>query len=516
MKKQNVSLTAILMCIGVFALLCLKSLLYQYTHVHQIGFADDAFYYFVVARHIVHDGISSFDGTTLTNGYHPLWMALLVVQFKALGQSLLTTRCIEYLLGEAALVLALLYVGLPSRLLNLFFTLGFFAVLSKTSFNGMETTLFAFCFALFTYVSERRSKETAGGGIVDGLLAAAVIAARIDAVVFVLPQILLATRSRYRKAVSIAVIMLCGVFYAVANKYYFGTAMPISGEIKSLGGLQANWALFHRLEQPSETTLWLSVIGILLIFGCIFVRKSRPYVSRHVVAAFLLGYLIFAIRLAFMSSWIIWPWYNYPLIIGYVACVPGILIMVRDGLEGWQVPQRLVHAAATAVILAVIGLGLFKSMNGSQHGERGALPMAGPDLPPALATTLDGAAVAMGDRAGNFAFHYPGSVSQLEGLMNDDQYLRRLKEKKDVKSLLCERKVRFVVAYEPDLTDYKVHLVYTIRPELSQYAAPEIPVLRTDQVVRISDYSSERPEDGLPYIYVWKLRCGVTSGSDSE
>ena len=82
--------------------------------IHQINFADDAFYYFVVAQHIVRDGKSTFDGFTLTNGYHPLWMALLILQYKLLGQSLLLTRCIEFLLGEAALILTLLFVRLPN------------------------------------------------------------------------------------------------------------------------------------------------------------------------------------------------------------------------------------------------------------------------------------------------------------------------------------------------------------------------------------------------------------------
>jgi len=39
---------------------------------------DDAFYYFQIARNIVSLHRSTFDGTHLTNGYHPLWMLTLV------------------------------------------------------------------------------------------------------------------------------------------------------------------------------------------------------------------------------------------------------------------------------------------------------------------------------------------------------------------------------------------------------------------------------------------------------
>jgi hypothetical protein len=38
---------------------------------------DDAFYYLQIARHISTTGESTFDGLSATNGYHPLWMAML-------------------------------------------------------------------------------------------------------------------------------------------------------------------------------------------------------------------------------------------------------------------------------------------------------------------------------------------------------------------------------------------------------------------------------------------------------
>jgi hypothetical protein len=43
---------------------------------------------------------------------------------------------------------------------------------------------------------------------------------------------------------------------------------------------------------------------------------------------------------------------------------------------------------------------------------------------------LWGARLAMGDRAGNFAFVYSGGINQLEGLMNDRAYLEGLQQKR--------------------------------------------------------------------------------------
>jgi hypothetical protein len=115
----------LLSCGMLFSLLCLRSLLVQYQQSHRVAFVDDAYYYFVVARHLVQSGQSTFDGFTLTNGYHPLWMALIALQYRFLGDSQLLTRTIEFLLGLGALLTTLPVVRLPSIWLNLLFTAGF-------------------------------------------------------------------------------------------------------------------------------------------------------------------------------------------------------------------------------------------------------------------------------------------------------------------------------------------------------------------------------------------------------
>ena len=43
--------------------------------------SDDAFYYFKIASHIVAGEGSTFDGIARTNGYHPLWMIVLLGVF---------------------------------------------------------------------------------------------------------------------------------------------------------------------------------------------------------------------------------------------------------------------------------------------------------------------------------------------------------------------------------------------------------------------------------------------------
>ena len=42
---------------------------------------DDAYYYFAIARHLAEGHGSSFDGINLTNGYHPLWLAVCTLPY---------------------------------------------------------------------------------------------------------------------------------------------------------------------------------------------------------------------------------------------------------------------------------------------------------------------------------------------------------------------------------------------------------------------------------------------------
>src|SRR5260370_37962417 len=57
--------------------------------------ADDAFYYFEIARRLASTGRSTFDGQVLTNGYHPLWQLILTLQYLLIGESTLTTVVVE-------------------------------------------------------------------------------------------------------------------------------------------------------------------------------------------------------------------------------------------------------------------------------------------------------------------------------------------------------------------------------------------------------------------------------------
>ncbi len=495
-------------CTCLFGVLCARSLLLQHLSVHRTAFQDDAYYYFLIARHLVSSGKSTFDGITLTNGYHPLWLGILTLQYRLFGPSMLLTRCIEFSLGFAALWSLLRVAKLPSMLLNLLYTTGLFAVISMFAFNGMETTALACCYGLFTFASTRHSSSVIADGILDGCLAAATIAARIDAGVFIVPQLLFASTSRLRRGIALGVIALSGGAYMLVNSHLFSSALPISGDVKALGGLQINRALLHQLLHSTEAPIFVFRALLLLTLVSPFLLRfvHRPLL-RAILLAFSIGMTLFFVRLEFFSSWAVWPWYNFPILLVYVACAPAVLLFCDRHLFHLVSPRQR-NLAFVAVVLVAVAV--FMREVAQERANR----RFGPERINQLAIhesadLLNASVVAMGDHAGNFAFQYPGHVVQLEGLVGDRQYLNLLKRKADVRPFLCENGAHFLVSYEPDLGAYTTHLVDTIHPNLSQYQAPQIPVAAQDQVARFGDLSHFK--SSRSYLYMWRLHCPPAS-----
>jgi hypothetical protein len=495
-------------CILIFLALCARQLLLQYLQQGEPFFVDDAYYYLLVARNWLTKGPSTFDGVRLTNGYHPLWMGIVVLQYKLFSQSLLMTRCLEYLFGVTALAASLLVFRLQGLLTNLLFTIGFFVLLARIALNGMETSVFACCFCLLAYSLTRSSDRSVRQGVLDGIFAALTIAARLDAAVFVIPYVLFATNSRARKTTALALVSALGLIYMSINHHYFGLSMPVSGEVKSLGGMQLNRPLLNLLESPRQIqTELLYLIAVTIPLGIALWPRTASVMQRALIGAYIVGTICFAMRLVFFSSWIVWPWYGYPLLIGYMACAP-VLLKALARRFGGLLSSPLATATVTLLFVCAFGLSLWRSARHRHSGKQDYFVLNAEALA-AYSGRLHNSLVAMGDRAGNFAFAYRGGVEQIEGLVNDRAFLTLLRKRADIKPVLCQRGVQFVVAYEPNLGNYQAFHVDVIRPMLSQYTVPPIEVRRRDEVGNFSDLSrfDDKGGTGNNHLYFWKLNC---------
>jgi hypothetical protein len=207
---------------------------------------DDGFFYLVMARNQALGHFSTFDGTELTNGYHPLWLVLitplfllpigkdlacrLVVILSVLlfaGAGTLIARSVRTTEGgdrRAAIGVSLLYL-----------------LVAISGWYGLESPLAAFFIAVLVVVSRDAAPSLDGSGpggplLTTGVVGAAAILARLDSGLFVTPILLslaVSTRSVRRAALLLGPAALTVGGFLVASRVVFGHAMPISGALKS-------------------------------------------------------------------------------------------------------------------------------------------------------------------------------------------------------------------------------------------------------------------------------------------
>lgn len=483
---------------------------------------DDAYYYLIVARNFAASGASTFDQQSLTNGYHPLWLALLVLQEMTVGASLLAILILQAVLLAAALFLLLRLAPRGHGAVLAAFTGTFAVLIGSIGLNGMEVALWTFCLAVLLTVMTWSGAEL-WRGILVGVAAAACIGARIDSAFFVAPLVLVAPTGRSTRAVAFAVLTAFGAAYAAYNLATFGIVMPVSSTIKSLGGLQINHPMLSQLApfDPQQHARFYAVTLLAFLSSPALIALSKPgTIGRAMAIASATGGALYFVKLLFLSSWILWPWYNFAILFPMVA---GLLILPPYlNAASRPVAMRLapVMTRRIGLALAVVCLGLlallgvaayekpFRQDNAFAQTNRQAVRLYG--------GLMGGARVAMGDRSGSFADAYPGPVVQLEGLVNDRAYLQVLSGQADPRAVLCRRKVRYVISYERDLGTYDRIGVALLRPNLTQFHGPALTVWRQDQVAHMPYQPPQAKDLTLPQdrrdLYIWRLRCSDIPG----
>ena len=215
---------------------------------------DDAFYYFKTARNISMGIGSTFDGIHLSNGYHPLWMIVLVVLFKlfpnggetpvrfalflqalmgAMGTVVLYQALSKSIRKEIALLAALIWITWSNRFLV----------------NGLETSLYSLFVVLSLYWWVHHINGNPLGMktwryAVFGLILALSCLARIEGVIVAASYtVVLFFQMRNRLAqdmrrfwanfsVYLTLLALPVAAYVLWNYYTFGVLLPVSGSTK--------------------------------------------------------------------------------------------------------------------------------------------------------------------------------------------------------------------------------------------------------------------------------------------
>ena len=447
--------------------------------------ADDAFYYLVPARHFLQGLGTTFDGVALTNGYHPLWMLVVIAGVWLTPESLHlyllpAMSGVFYLLGA----LGLSFLLFPQRsafekaVLFSIFCFNFLAF--RVHLQGLENGLNFFILAALLIYLQNHFTSPRKFWILGCLLALLALS-RVDHVLFaffVLGLLCVLRRKapgrlvREGLAAGLPVLALFGS-YLCMNQLVFGSFLPVSGMAKEFyetvhlrdgwphGGFWGNiavhfkyvleLALYSLAGFSDRLFLWLfnaplpfpnwilgggllavyAISAIGLVFSCckVWKRELSPYYLAFVAFA---GFhlLLYAIRLPHFaqSSW----YFTFEYLVLLLSFFFGLEACCR--FVKWRRP--LCPAFATAFCLYALAL-VFVLASHAKDEEtrvnrfRQAALWINQNLPEG---------VAIGALSAGILGHFVENrrVVNLDGLINSVEYLDILRQGQFVDHFLAK------------------------------------------------------------------------------
>jgi hypothetical protein len=347
--------------------------------------ASDAFYYMTVGWNFAHRGVLGYDQVRASNGYHPLWQLIECVLFlfhlpdlASIALVLFTSTallCASFWLFAKAMTregkLSPLFPILPLGIFGLImapyyvhqippnpsFTAPLFGSL-WTHIDGMESCVTVFFYALAAWLYVREPERTRRAAAWFGLTLALLTLARLDHGLFAAMLFLgLAIRAR-KQPVTVAA---CALFFAapvlvylIINKLAFGSALPLSGVLKSTfpHASYSNWSrIVTTLKHPLNTSAWRMYRVAQIVIPVLFVPLTLLLRRRDRFAEVLklsgpAVILLAAYDLLFVDLPSHGHWY-FPVSIVFVSLVVMRVIGERpSGLGAWLV-------AGTATVLCL-------------------------------------------------------------------------------------------------------------------------------------------------------------------
>ncbi len=409
-------------------------------------FFDDFFYYAVTAERLVETGRLEFFPGTPTNGFHPLWAALLVA-LRGLVRSdgpflaaVAALTCAAMLWTVLLLRRLLLDLGTPlGAALGLLVAAPSLLVLGA---SGMEVvlTLPLLGLLLLRLGAGPLASRSAAGLLGLGALAALTILSRLDSALLVAPLLAVALRDAradlaraIRAATWLGVGLLPVAGYAALSWLYLDSWLPVSGQAKQLkAGLMPSWLpLVEGWRTAPAVRLPLVVAGLAWLGG-IAALATRPPAEprrRRLVAALLASPLWFYTVQCSLSDWQLWFWYIYPWPLAAacgIALVPAAFA-ARISLPTWR--------------LALVLLGAVALLTTRSQLQRSPNWLHAIDSKIVVQIAARPGRYAMGDCAGSVAFLSKQPILQTEGLVMDRAFLANIAAERDLVEVLQEHAI---------------------------------------------------------------------------
>ncbi len=382
-------------------------------------FADDSYFYLMVAWHTAHGMGSTFNGLMPTNGYHPLWMLLCTLVYKVIPGRAEAVHGIAALIALLDAVMLVMVARVLRRVGEHMWPVAF-ALLVPFCFGsqlGTEGALSGMSLALLMMTTWRfaGSGPTATNAAMFSSVVALAVLSRLDNI-FIVGLVWLAVwslpgaeaRERRRLQVlwgAIPTVLWAG--YVGSNWVLFHTIEPISGRLKSTG--RADHVLGANLPHTA-----LIALAILVPSFVVVALRRRDLFFRVVEAPFALGVLCHALYIVFlMSSETRWTWYYTSwMLLGAVLLARACAILL-EGRRAMAVAACWLAALVVAVSWWRVSYGKFwrgpetrppASFNAELYGREGIRRAIAYDEPGVYAYYSDIAIVPVDGLMGDLAF----------------------------------------------------------------------------------------------------------------
>ncbi len=316
---------------------------------------DDAFYYYEIARNVADGHGISFDGLTPTNGFHPLYLGLLVPIFAPFHAGDFAPIRITLIL------LSLLFVGTGFLLYDVVRYLAgrraaawagaawfFNPLFLAFARGGVEAPLYTFLVALLVrqYVCRFRETPSLGRAVGLGWIAGLVVCARLDGALLVIAVVadfvLQAVRIRL-PAGRVAALLAAGLIPAAIplipwiawNLHTFGSLVQVSARAHAFAasaGRTIGGALGTLLGSRSPTIMASALaagLALLLVILRAVKLLGAAFWSRIQAVLFLVIYL--AVFFGIEFGWYRW-WRNWY----FLAPAMASLLLLAVLFLGWE------------------------------------------------------------------------------------------------------------------------------------------------------------------------------------
>ena len=404
---------------------------------------DDAAYFFKVAENIASGRGPTFDGINRTNGFQPLWTAILVPFNMLIRGTPETMMRIYFILQLVLFTSSWLIVY---SLLSQFFTRKVSLIsgmlylnVARYVLNGMESSLLVFMLAVLFYYGWRKNilgSPKAGQAFGFGMALGLVVLSRLDMVFLMITVLalssfrLIGNRSLRKHNFKKTAAIFLGSFlvvgpYLMYNYITFGSVMPISGALKSSFPNISFAFYFGRLE----LLCLLISLGYLVWFIKNHISSKR---SSYELNYFRISMTVMSITilLHFLHSvlfmkWAVMGWH-------YFSYLPFLSIVLSEAIDYFSSRDRFpgfryLYWIGLVTILAFTGYKIYQKTL-TPIGKNWRVV----SYNSAVWTrdnTPETAVFAMKD-SGNFGYFCRRRVINLDGVVNNMDYQDVIRDKK--------------------------------------------------------------------------------------